>query len=118
MIKEGYSLEETINISYIYWSKGYITPFLIEQYMPYVRFIGTKDCQLKMMIVVVYQYLLSVNELDMRSYLESLKSLPEGDEEKKKIFGLFVEIIRKERGEAISDEALKRIPLSYRIFLL
>lgn len=118
LIKDGYSLEEAINISYIYWSKDCITPFLIEQYMPYERFIGTKDYQFKMMIVVVYQYLLSVNELDMRNYLESLKSLPEDDEEKKKIFGLFVEIIRKEREDAISDETLRRIPLSYRIFTL
>lgn len=120
LLRDGYEENEVINIMYIYWSRDFISPFLVEQYMPYEIFIRIKKFQLRMMIVEVYLYLLSNKDrdIDMLNYLESLSSLPSSDEEKKRIFGLFIKALKDGRKDVMPGEILQRIPLNYRVFTL
>lgn len=94
LLLEGYTLEEILNIMFIYWDRDGINPMLIEKYMSYQDFVSSKDYQIKMMIVVVYQCLVVSKEDDSElDYLRSLVALPSDTEEKRRTFNNFLRFI-------------------------
>lgn len=119
LLLEGYTLEEILNIMFIYWDRDGINPMLIEKYMSYQDFVSSKDYQFKMMIVVVYQCLVVSKEDDSElDYLRSLVALPSDTEEKRRTFNNFLRFIIDEKDKEITDEALKAVPMQYRGFTL
>lgn len=119
LLLEGYTLEEILNIMFIYWDRNGINPMLIEKYMSYQVFVSSKAYQLKMMIVVVYQCLLVSKEDDSElDYLRSLVTLPSVTEEKRRIFNHFLMLIIEEKDREVTDEVLKEVPMQYRGFTL
>lgn len=119
LLLEGYTLEEILNIMFIYWDRNGINPMLIEKYMSYQVFVSSKAYQLKMMIVVVYQCLLVSKEDDSElDYLRSLVTLPSDTEEKRRIFNHFLMLIIEEKDREVTDEVLKEVPMQYRGFTL
>lgn len=119
LLLEGYTLEEILNIMFIYWDRNGINPMLIEKYMSYQVFVSSKAYQLKMMIVVVYQCLLVSKEDNSElDYLRSLVTLPSDTEEKRRIFNHFLMLIIEEKDREVTDEVLKEVPMQYRGFTL
>lgn len=119
LLLEGYTLEEILNIMFIYWDRNGINPMLIEKYMSYQVFVSSKAYQLKMMVVVVYQCLLVSKEDDSElDYLRSLVTLPSDTEEKRRIFNHFLMLIIEEKDREVTNEVLKEVPMQYRGFTL